>query len=211
MSGNNYTGALTLGNSTNMTTSLGGAGTYYWKLDLSNGGAGITSTPGAATVSPGLGGAPAAGSFWDELILDGVTVNSTIGATASGTTNAFTVEAVGFSSGTTQTSNGGSSITLTNNNTMPAASYSWVIARVNQAYNPTTAATLLASLSLDTTGLPAPASGYQYFLSTQQDPSINNTDLVISYAQAPEPTGLALLGLGAGALMIRRRRTSSKH
>ena len=192
------TGVLTLGNGTSMTTTLGGAGTYYWKLDLSNASAGATTTPGTATVSPGLtAGAPAAGTAWDEVLLDTLSVNSTISAsTSTGTSNAFTIQATDFSSnGTNSFSNG--------------SSYSWVIARVNQAYNAGSAQQVLASLSLDTSGLPAAASGYQYFLSSQADPgnSIGAMDLVVNYAPVPEPAGLTLLGLGAGAMMIRRRRS----
>jgi autotransporter-associated beta strand protein len=196
------TGALTLGNNTSMTTTLGGAGTYYWKLDLTNGGAGIATTPGTAAVSPGLGGAIAAGAGWDELIMDTVGVNSTVGTTASGSTNAFTIQATSF---TSNLANGGSPIPITGG-TMPATSYSWVITRVNQAYNPATAQGFLASLSLDTSGLPKTASGYQYFLTTQADPSASDTDLVVNYAPAPEPGSCMLLGLGAGALLVRRRR-----
>lgn len=209
LSAPNQTGVLTLGNGTGMTTYLGGQGTYYWKLDLSNGGAGQTNQPGYAQVSPGLTGSnpntgnpvPAAGAAWDQLIMDGVSVNST----ASGT-NAFTVEAVYITSGNTQTSSGGSAITLTNNNTtMPATSYSWVIARINQAYS-STYQSLLANLSLDTTSMPTPASGYEYFLSVQGDPSAGDTDLVLNYAPAPEPTSVLLLAPAAGGLMCRRRR-----
>jgi fibronectin-binding autotransporter adhesin len=196
------TGALTLGNNTSMTTTLGGAGTYYWKLDLTNGGAGATTTPGTATVSPGLGGAINAGAGWDQLIIDGLALNSTVGTTASGSTNAFTVQATSFSS---NVPNGGSSIPITGG-TMPATSYSWVITRVNQAFNPATAQGFLASLSLDTSGLPKTASGYQYFLTTQPDPSAGDTDLVVNYAPAPEPGSCLLLGLGAGAMLRRRRR-----
>jgi hypothetical protein len=101
--------------------------------------------------------------------------------------------------------NGGSPIPITGG-TMPATSYSWVITRVNQAYNPATAQGFLASLSLDTSGLPKTASGYQYFLTTQADPSASDTDLVVNYAPAPEPGSCMLLGLGAGALLVRRRR-----
>lgn len=204
------TGALTLGGGTSTTTTLGASGVYLWKLDLANGGAGATATPGMATVSPGASsGAPAAGAFWDELILDGVTVNSTIGAsTTSGTSNAFTVEAFGFQ-GATNSGAGGSAIPITGN-TMPSSNYSWVISRVGQTFNPTTAATLLASLSLDTTNLPAPASGYSYFLSAQSDPGIaTDTDLVVNYAPVPEPTALFLLAPAAGALLLRRRRRTN--
>lgn len=198
------TGALTLGNGSGTTTSLGGAGTYYWKLDLTNGGAGATSTPGTATVSPGLtSGAPGAGAAWDQLILDNVSVNNTFGTTSSGTSNAFTIEATSFSSGTTVS--GGSPV-ATNGATMGTTSYSWVIARVNQSYSATAGQALLANLSLDVSGLPKTASGYEYFLSTQADPAASDTDLVISYAPVPEPTGLVLIGLATGGVALRRRR-----
>jgi MYXO-CTERM domain-containing protein len=192
------TGALTLGGGSSTATNLGAGGTYDWKLDLSNASAGATPTPGTATVSPGLtSGAPAAGAAWDELILDNLTVNSTIGAsTTSGTsTNAFTIEGTDFSS------SGANTFSNTSN-------YSWVIARVNQAYSAGTSQQFLASLSLNTAGLPAAASGYQYFLSAQADPSAADTDLVVNYAPAPEPTGLLLLGLGAAPLLRRRRNAS---
>lgn len=202
------TGALTLGNGSGMTTTLGGAGTYYWKLDLTNGGAGATTTPGTATVSPGLGGAIAAGAGWDQLIIDALALNSTVGTTASGSTNAFTVQGSFITSGAPQ--NGGSAISLTGGTTMPATSYSWVITRVNAAYNPATAQGFLASLSLDTSGLPQAASGYQYFLTTQADPSAADTDLVVNYAPAPEPGSCLLLGLGAGAMLLRRRRNRTQ-
>lgn len=52
---------------------------------------------------------------------------------------------------------------------------------------------MLAAFSLDTTSLPKPASGYQYFLSTQLDPSASNTDLVVNYAAVPEPTAMLLV------------------
>lgn len=196
----NATGALTItGSASTATTSFGAGGTYYWKLDLTNAAAGATTTPGVATVSPGsTSGAPAAGFAWDELILDGLTVNSTIGAsTSSGTaTNAFTIQATDFSS-----QPGNSSFSNT-------SSYSWVIARVNQLYSNTAASQLLASLTLNVAGMPAPASGYQYFLSSQADPG-NSTgafDLVVNYAPVPEPTSLAFVGLSAGTLLLRRRR-----
>lgn len=199
------TGALTLGNGTSMTTSLGGAGTYYWKLDLSNGGAGATPTAGAVQVSPGQSAnnpntsnsVPAAGAAWDELIMDSLSTDST----ASGT-NAFTIQAVAFTSNITQTSFGGSAIPVSNN-TMPANSYSWVIARINSV----PPAGLLANLSLATTEMPKPATGYGYFLNLQPDPGFSgNTDLVVNYAPVPEPTTLCLLAPAAAALLLRRRR-----
>lgn len=80
---------------------------------------------------------------------------------------------------------------------------------MNQAYNPTNAAGLLAAFSLDTTSLPKPASGYQYFLSTQLDPSASNTDLVVNYAPVPEPTAMLLVAPAAAGLMLRRRRRAT--
>ena len=198
---NTATGALTIGNNTGTPTTLGAGGTYYWKLDLTNAASGATTTPGAATVSPGLtAGAPAPGVAWDELLLDSLSVNRTIGAsTTTGTSaNAFTIQAVDFSSQA-----GNSSFSSSN-------SYSWVIARVNQPYSNNSAAQLLASLSLNTAAMPPPASGHQYFLSSQPDPGnmAGAYDLVVNYAPVPEPTSLGLLGLGAGTLLLRRRRES---
>jgi hypothetical protein len=184
---------------------------YYWKLDMTNGGSGATATPGYASNSPAAtasSSVPAVGTAWDNLILDNL-ANS---GTASGS-SAFTVQGVGFVSGTSV--QGGTPVTYTpgaGSNTvssgqMATTPYSWVIAQVPTATVPvSTLQSLLANLSLNTSGLPAPASGYQYFLSAQQDPSLADADLVVNYAPVPEPTALSLLGLGAGALMIRRRR-----
>lgn len=199
------TGALTITGlpTGGATTTFGAGGTYYWKLDLTNGGVATTNQPGTAQVSPGTtAGAPAPGAFWDQMNLDTLAVSSTIGAsTSTGTTNAFTIEGVGFN-GTAAT--GGSPVIASG--TTP---YSWVIARVGQSYSALNPAQLLASLSFDTTNLPRPASGYQYFLSAQQDPgNAAASDLVVSYAPVPEPTGLALFAAGAGLLVTRRRRKS---
>jgi hypothetical protein len=84
-----------------------------------------------------------------------------------------------------------------------------VIARVGQPYSALNPAQLLASLSFDTTNLPRPASGYQYFLSAQQDAgNAALSDLVVNYAPVPEPTSLMLFAAGAGVLVSRRRRKS---
>lgn len=199
------TGALTIGAGTGTTTTFGAGGTYYWKLDLSNAGAGGTSAPGTATVIPGAsGGAPAAGTAWDQLNLDTLSLSSTIGAsTLSGTSNAFTIQAVSFSSGALI--DGGSAV-VTNGAQMGTNPYSWVIARVGQAYNQSAAQSLLAGLSLNTVAMPSPASGYKFFLNAQLDPFNGGTDLVVNYAPVPEPTGLTLFGLGAAAMLVRRRR-----
>lgn len=197
------TGRLTLSqgsgvtSSNAMTTTLGAGGIYYWKLNLGTAGAaGATSTPGTETST----GASTSGTAWDALVMDAVTAG-----TASNSTP-FTVEAYGFNLGSEQSS----PVTIGNGS---AQSYSWAVARVTYVNNgsglvaatSTTLAPLLADLSLNTNGLPQAASGYEYFLNAQNDP-LGGADLVVNYAPVPEPTALSLLGMGAAALMIRRRR-----
>lgn len=183
-------GTLTLGGNTSTTTTFGAGGVYYWKLDLTTGGAGAASGPGVAASAS----APYIGMAWDNLAIDNLAVTST-------SSNAFTIQAVSFNS----TISGGTQIPVSGG-TMPAANYSWVVAQVRSG---TVAGlqSLMANLSLNTTGLPTPAAGYQYFLNAQSDPGGGaGADLVVNYAPVPEPTGLALLGMGAGAMMVRRRR-----
>lgn len=185
------TGALTLtsGLSSPMAANLGSGGTYFWKLNLSTGGSGATSTPGAALTSD------LSGAKWDALVLDTAIVSATPGSP-------FVVQALGYGSPT--------SVNIGGSNTQ---SYSWTIARANDAsFSQGLVANLQANnqLYLNSSGLPAPATGYRYFLSGQGDPSIPTaTDLVVNYAPVPEPTSLGLLGLGAGAMLLRRRRKAN--
>jgi hypothetical protein len=65
---------------------------------------------------------------------------------------------------------------------------------------------ILANLSLNTAGLPAASPGYNYYLSTQPDTNPADTDLVINYVPAPEPSALLLLAPAAGLLARRRRK-----
>ena len=180
------TGALTVtsGNSASpMTTTFGPGGTYYWKLNMNTGGTGQTLTPGLAT------NIDTTGANWDALILDSLNVTATPG-------NAFTVQAVGFTPTGTATNP-----VIIGTGTDP--SYSWTIARIA---NVTGGAGILANLSLNTAGLPAASPGYNYYLSTQQDTNPADTDLVINYVPAPEPSALLLLAPAAGLLARRRRK-----
>ncbi|HEY2589792.1 MAG TPA: PEP-CTERM sorting domain-containing protein, partial [Tepidisphaeraceae bacterium] len=63
-----------------------------------------------------------------------------------------------------------------------------------------------AEFALNTANLPTPANGWAYMLSTQPDPTLGMSDLVVSYAPAPEPSALMLLAPAAGAMLLRRRR-----
>lgn len=186
------TGALTLTSGTAgspMTTTLGSNGTYYWKLNLSTGGTGATATPGTATTID------LSGAKWDAVVLDTAAVTATPGSP-------FVIQGVGIGSPT--------SVNIGGSNKQ---SYSWTIARAGDAsFSRSLVANLLANtqLQLNSSGLPAPATGYGYYLSGQNDPSLpSETDLVVSYAPVPEPTALALLAPAAGAMLLRRRRKAS--
>jgi fibronectin-binding autotransporter adhesin len=179
------TGALTIhtGGAGAGSTIFAAGGKYYWKLNLATGGSGATSNPGTATTSD------VTGTNWDALVLDTVAVTATPGSP-------FTVQAVGFGSPT--------SVTIGGSNTQ---SYSWTIARASDA---SLSANLLANFSLNTSGMPAPATGYGYSLSAQADPSnLSDSDLVVNYAPVPEPTALALLAPAAGAMLLRRRKVKA--
>jgi hypothetical protein len=127
--------------------------------------------------------------------MDTAAVTSTISSSP------FTIQAVGFSSGS------GTAVHIGNGFTQ---SYAWVIGRVNdQTLASIGPATLAADFMLNSSGLPTPATGYSYFLSTNQDPSnLVDSDVVVSYAPAPEPTALALLAPAVGAMLLRRRKSA---
>jgi fibronectin-binding autotransporter adhesin len=189
------TGALTLtSGGTPLTTTLGANGGYYWKLNLGTAGGATASTPGtpgAPAMATGAG-ANVSGANWDAVLMDTVSVTSAAGSP-------FTINAFGFSNGSSSPVNIGNS-----------QSYAWVIARVNDtSLSSIGPATLAAQFALNTTNLPTPASGWGYQLSTQADPT-SGSDLVVSYAPAPEPTALMLLAPAAGAMFLRRRRRAGK-
>lgn len=186
------TGALTIGNQTGTITTFAGGGTYYWKLNMNTGGSGVTTTPGMVPI----GGGDVSGANWDALILDGLNVTAT-------PTNAFTIQAVGF----TPSGTASNPVTIGTSND---PYYSWTIARVGGTNgNPPDLSGILANLSLNTSGLPAPAPGYSYYLTTQQDPQIaSDSDIVMNYSPVPEPSSALLLASAAGLLIRRRRRST---
>lgn len=187
------TGALTIGNQSGTTTTLAGGGTYFWKLNMNTGGGATTPTPGVVPI----GGGNVSGANWDALILDSLNVTAT-------PTNAFTIQAIGFTPTSGATSN---PVTIGTSND---PYYSWTIARVGGTNgNPPDLSGILANLSLNTNGLPAPAPGYSYYLTTQQDPQMaSDSDIVVNYSPAPEPSSALLLASAAGLLVRRRRRSA---
>lgn len=187
-----HTGTLTVTGASNgsMTTTFGAGGSYYWKLNLATGGTGgQTTTPGTYGVTNpsttlSSSNADVSGTNWDALVLDSLSVPAS--------STPFVIQAVGFGSQ--------SNVTIGGSNTQD---YSWVIAHT---LDQSVTANLVANLSLNTSGMPAPATGYGYYLTADMDPSGTGSDLVVNYAPVPEPTALALLAPAAGAMLLRRRR-----
>jgi autotransporter-associated beta strand protein len=182
------TGALALTGAGGMTTTFAPGGTYYWKLNQFTGGSGSTLNAGVVSASD------VTGANWDALALDALAVTAT-------PSDAFTIQAVSFIPSTGSPTN---AVTIGGANT---TNYSWTIARVGTGTGAApNLAGILANLSLNTAGLPAPADGYGYFLGVQTDTAnSSDTDLVINYAPTPEPSALALFAPFAGLLLHRRR------
>lgn len=192
------TGALTLTyspGSNPMITTFTGGGTYYWKLNLATGGTGATNSAGS--VAAGVDPTDVSGTNWDAVVMKSLLMSAS-------TTNAFTIQAVGFNSPT----GGSSPVNIGNGYTQD---YSWTIAQFTSGGSGGSSnATILADLSLNVSGLPAPAPGYSYYLSEVADTAVSgDEDLVVNYAPAPEPATLCLLAPAAGALMLRRRRAAT--
>jgi autotransporter-associated beta strand protein len=177
-----------------------GNGNYQWKV---NG----TATTGSTPVQVSNGGATvgttdtAGGANWDMLAVQ------TLNVTATSTTP-FNINVVPLTSST---------------GFNPGGVYTWTIADVTGAngiylngandagtlQGATTSpfGALLAALNLNASQLStlygASASGFS--LGVTSDGGAGE-DIVINYNAAPEPTSLMLLGLGAGGLLLRRRR-----
>lgn len=180
------TGAVTVTSGSSgspMTTNFASGGNYYWKLDMSTGGTGATSTPGKTTAA----GASVNGASWDALVVDTIAVSAT-------PTSPFTIDVANFTSG-----NSGTQVTFG-----PTQAFSWTIARASDA---SLTANILADLAVNSSAVTGVPSGGSFYLTTQSDPNTaGDSDLVVNYAPAPEPTALALLAPAAGAMLLQRRR-----
>ena len=64
-------------------------------------------------------------------------------------------------------------------------------------------AALQAAVALNASALPS--SNGAFSIQAASD-GLSGDDILISYSPAPEPASLSLLGLGAAAVVIRRRR-----
>jgi len=131
-----------------------------------------------------------AGTNWDELVLNSLSVTATTGSQ-------FNVKIFGLTSG-----NVAGAVPNFNNTT----NYSWVIATL-AGTSKTTLDGFLASLKLDTSGFTnnnSLATHGTFSLGDQVDGS--GSDLVLNYSATPEVSSLFLLGIGVGGLAMRRRR-----
>jgi fibronectin-binding autotransporter adhesin len=125
------------------------------------------------------------GGPWDQLTMNALTVTAT-------PANPFNIQVVGLTSPTLS------------NNFDPTKSYRWVAANMPVGQATGNLANTLAVNYAGFSSYNMPGSFSAAFDSTD-DPGF--TDLVISYSPTPEPSALALAGLSAGGLLLRRRRT----
>lgn len=198
-SGTTFSQVWNGGGSATGTVSASGA-TYAWKVNA--------GTPTASTPVP-VGGVgttelqtttTAAGTHWDTLSMTSLSINAT-------PLSQFNILVVPT----------GTSASSFN----PGAVYTWTIADVTSGNvsvgggpvvnysGPTGATNLQAQLqglfALNTAALPSANPSF-FSVGALPDGGAGD-DIVISYNPAPEPTSLLMLGLGAGGLMLRRRRT----
>ena len=88
----------------------------------------------------------------------------------------------------------------------PSQSYEWLAGTVPAAA--LTGSGLGTSFNAITAGFSAYSNLGVFTAALEADPSISGQDdLVVGYSAVPEPGSLALLGLGAGLLSLRRRRS----
>jgi fibronectin-binding autotransporter adhesin len=151
-------------------------GNYTWKLNTNN-------APSIASISAGTNDPGGAGANWDTLSMSSLTVPST---------GSFTINLSPFSGTGSNPFNGNSN-------------YAWTIADVSTGQG--NYASLLANLALNAAPLATATNtaAADYSLGLMSDGG-SGQDLVVSYSPAPEPTSLALAGLAAGGVLLRRRR-----
>jgi fibronectin-binding autotransporter adhesin len=189
----NVNGAISAGSGITTTSTTGkltttgqqtwnNGGTYAWKLNTNNSAAGSTSTLNGATLYTDTSGAN-----WDQLAVSSLSV-------AASSPSGFTIQVIGVSGANT-----GSTFT-------PAQSYQWIAATVPAA---SLTGNFAGAFNVATSGFSGYSNLGSFSAAYQLDPSNSSMDdLVVDYSPAPEPTSLSLLGIVAGALMLRRRRAS---
>jgi fibronectin-binding autotransporter adhesin len=172
----------TASSTANLTTgpqAWSAGGSYTWKLNTNNATSNATASGG--TTDPG-----GAGANWDMVSV------STLNVASSGS---FTINLTPFSGSGSNAFNAQSP-------------YTWSIADISTGQG--NYASLLAHLQLNAaplaTATSTPANDYSLGLISDGG---SGQDLVVNYSPAPEPTSMALLGLGAGGLLLRRRRRAS--
>jgi autotransporter-associated beta strand protein len=178
------------------------AGTYAWKLNANNSSksfpAGSSTIDGTAgvTLDPGTG----AGANWDVLTMNTLNIVTTGGA--------FNIQIVPLAGA------GANPFDTTKIYSWPIADVTGGAGAISVNGTPLTGtmadiATLQAALNLMPGGGAlggAPDSSFSIGLTGD---SGGGEDIVINYSGAPEPTSLALLGVGAAGVFLRRRRTAS--
>lgn len=200
-SSTNTTGLLTTtgGNGSSVYSQLwdggsnGTGGAYAWKVNAgSSTSSTVSQSNGVGTTDPS-----GAGTNWDMLSMASLDIAASSGSQFNIQVVPTGSSAASFnaSSSYTWTIADVTSGTITVNGTKYSGNYASTLASLQGA--------LQAALALNTSALPAPSSNFSIVAA----PDNASGDVVeISYAPAPEPSAFVLLGLGAGALMTRRRR-----
>jgi hypothetical protein len=177
------------------------AGSYDWKLNTSNSGSSGAASPNTTlTADPGV----AAGSNWDVLTM---TMLNVVAGTGGSEFNVVVVPV-------TQTT--GTPFNASQGN------YTWPIADITSSNGIFLNGTNINANSNTPAAIGALQSAFHLDVSqlAAANPSVNlssysvglvsdgglGEDIVINYSGAPEPTSFMLLGLGAGGLMLGRRR-----
>lgn len=194
------TGPVTVANSGSVHGTLAGIGNVSGSVTV-NTGAAISAGDGATTTGTlslknysntfadnsiylwkinNASGTPGSAVGWDKLALSGLSVGT---GTHGVDVQMTAVGAGGLLSGFDPTQN-----------------YQWLIATV-----PSGGTSLAAKFHLDSAAVSTFITnnpGTKNAFSIASD----STDIYVSYTGAPEPTSLALLGIGAGGVLLRRRR-----
>jgi autotransporter-associated beta strand protein len=204
-SGTSTPGLLTTtGGSGGATTSSqvwNAGGTYAWKVNPAVAPSGSTAvvTNGVGTTDPGTSNNNLPGTNWDMLAINALSIQSSNGSpftinivptttSTFGATNPYTIADV--TSGTVTI--GGTTTTYGNS---PAAATAL-----------TTALQGLQSTGALVVNVPPSLGNSSEFLLSAIADGTNGNDIVVTYNGAPEPTSLALLGVGAAGLLLQRRR-----